>query len=314
MKNFASHNRLVASFCMRAIMVVMISMSALNISAQQEWNYSQYLFNLYDINSAYAGNHNTMSFALRHRSQWIGLEGSPSTQQFSLHTPMMNGKLGVGLKMNMDQIGARTQQSGRLSVAYRLKLASGTLSMGVAGGVIRQSIDRNKLHSADEQDVVLQGLNSPAITPVADFSVFYSTKKFYAGVDCGRINRSPFGFSENSIARLYYNASLVAGYMKRVGDDNMIQLSGLYKYSEGKLWQAELNLLYLYRNKAWFGAGYRLQCCFQVFACANISEHFRLGLSYDLADGEMRSSNDGSAEIFLGYTLKNRSGKSVRYF
>lgn len=294
-------------------LLVFMAGGIVQLNAQQEWNYTQYLFNLYDINSAYAGNHNTGSFALRHRSQWIGMEGAPVSQQLSFHTPFKE-KLGLGIKLNNERIGAREQQTMRVSAAWKLKLGQGVLSLGLAGGVIRHGIRVNKLNAFDENDIQLLQLNKNVIVPVADFSVFYSTKKFYAGLDCGRINRSPLKHQDGSLARLYYNASLVAGWLKRVGASGLIQLSGLMKYSEGRLWQAEINLLYLHQNKFWIGGGYRFQSCCQLFAALNLTDHFRFGLSYDIAGKSTRSFHDGSAELFLGYTIKARSGKSVRYF
>jgi type IX secretion system PorP/SprF family membrane protein len=283
------------------------------VRAQQEWNFTQYLFNLYDINSAYAGNHNTGSFALRHRSQWISMDGAPVTQQFSFHAPMREN-IGVGLKLNHETIGAREQSLVRCSGAWKLQLGEGTISMGLAAGFIRHGVDQGKLKAYDESDIQLLQLNNNVITPVADFSVFYNTKKFYVGLDCGRINRSRINHHERSLARLYYNSSLVAGWMKKIGQSHMIQFSGLMKYSEGMLWQAEFNTLFLYNNRYWIGGGYRLSCCFQLFGAMNITDHFRFGLSYDIAGKSMREFSDGSAEVFLGYTVRSRSGKSVRYF
>jgi type IX secretion system PorP/SprF family membrane protein len=284
-----------------------------SVNAQQEWSYTQYLFNLYDINSAYAGNHNSGSFALRHRSQWIGMEGAPVSQQFSFHTPL-GEKIGVGVKMNNDRIGAREQQAIRVTGAWKLRLNEGTLSLGLAGGIIRHGLNSGKLTAFDENDIQLQQINNNVITPVADFSAFYHTRKFYVGFDCGRINRSRINHTESSLARLYFNSSVVAGWMKRIGQSNLIQLSGLLKYSEGKLWQAEFNLLYLHNNKYWLGGGYRILSGFQVFAAMNLTDHLRFGLSYDVAGKSMRGFHDGSAEAFLGYTMRSRSGKSVRYF
>ncbi len=297
-------------FVLSAILLLCGSLAAI---AQQEWSNTQYLFNLYDVNSAYAGNHNTGSFALRHRSQWIGMEGAPVSQQLSFHTPS-GDQLGWGIKLNHERIGARDQQFVRLTGSWKLRFEEGTLSLGLAGGIIRHGVNADKLTALDQGDIQLQQMNNNVITPVADFSAFFNTKRFYIGVDCGRINRSKINYSNNSLARLYFNSALVAGYMKRIGQSNMLQLSGLMKYSEGKLWQSEINLLYLHNNKYWIGAGYRIQCCFQLFAAINLTDHFRFGLSYDVAGKAMKGFHDGSAEVFLGYTMQTRSGKSVRYF
>lgn len=287
---------------------------AYSSEAQQEWSYSQYLFNLYDINTAYAGNHGSASFSLRHRSQWMGMEGAPVTQQFSFHAPIHDEKIGVGLKVMNEAIGARKQQMVSASGAYKLRIGYGTLSMGIAAGIIRQAIDRPKIAAADQQDVNLVNISEPMLFPVIDASVFYNTKVFYIGLQSGRLNRSPFTRRDGMLARLYYNLNMTAGVMKKVGDDNLIQLSTLVKYSEGQLWQAEWNLLYLIKNKFWMGGGYRLNSGFSVLGSINFNTQFRVGFSYDFPLAALRHTNDGSAEVFLGYNLKSRSGKSIRYF
>jgi type IX secretion system PorP/SprF family membrane protein len=298
----------------RHFATILVMCTWMNANAQQEWSYTQYLFNLYDINSAYAGNHGSASFALRHRSQWMGMEGAPITQQFSFHTPVKEEKIGVGFKVMNESIGARKQQFVSVSGAYKLRLGSGILSMGLAAGIIRQAIDRPKISAADQQDVNLVNLAEPLIIPNLDASLFYNTKEFYVGLQSCRINRSMYTRKNGTLARLYYNLNMTAGVMKKVGSDNMLQLSTLVKYSEGKLWQAEWNLLYLIKNKFWLGGGYRLNSGCSVLGSINFSTQFRIGFSYDFPLTALRHSNDGSAEVFLGYNLKSRSGKSIRYF
>lgn len=284
------------------------------LKAQQEWGYTQYLFNLYDINNAYAGNHRCASFSLRHRSQWLGMEGAPVTQQFSFHAPLLNEKMGVGVRIMNESIGARKQQYASVSCAYKLHLGDRILSFGIAAGLIRQAIDRPKLTAADQLDVQLENISSPFLTPTIDASVFFNSPTFYAGLQTCRLNRTLYSRDNGSLARLYYNMNLTAGYLLKVGNDNILQLSTLLKYSEGKLWQGEANLLYLIKNKIWFGGGYRINSGCHIMGSIHVTTHFRMGFSYDFPIAALRNANDGSAEIFLGYNLRNRSGKSIRYF
>lgn len=284
------------------------------IRAQQEWGYTQYLFNLYDINSAYAGNHGAGSFGARYRSQWVGMAGAPETQFVSFHTPLLNNNLGAGIKLLNENIGLRNQFTGKVSAAYKLKLDRAVLSIGIGGGVIKQRIDREKLKAYDPNDVQLQNMAETITTPVLDFSLFYNTKRFYAGLESGRINRSQMNLTDQSLSRLYYNLSAVCGYMHPMGNGNILQVSSLMRMSENNLWQAEINALYLVKSRLWFGGGYRWESSAHVMACVNFSEQFRLGLSYDISTSALRSFNDGSAEVFLGFNLKSKSGKSIRYF
>lgn len=285
-----------------------------SLSAQQEWGYTQYLFNLYDINSAYAGSHGAGSFGVRYRSQWIGMAGAPETQYLSFHTPLFRQKMGGGFKVMSENIGARNLMTAKASAAYRIRFESGVLSLGIGGGVVRQSLDISAIKAHDQQDVQLQSYFEPSLTPVIDAAIFFNSKRFYAGVESGRVNRSSVNHHENSLARLYYNLNVVGGYMLPIGNNNILQLSGLMRYSEGELWRAEVNLLYLVKNRLWFGGGYRLGSNAHVMACFNFSERLRIGVSYDISATELRQFNDGSAEVFLGFNFKSKSGNSIRYF
>lgn len=306
-KKITSHHHLVMmAFCF------MLMQQKTN--AQQEWNYTQYLFNLYDINSAYAGNHNAASFALRYRSQWIGLEGAPITQQFSAHTPLLKNKIGVGIRVQNESIGLRNQFNLKASGAYKLKLNKNTLSIGIAVGALRQNVKLNEVTAREANDVQLANLTNSTTTPLVDASVFFNANNYYVGIESSRLNRTAFSTSTNAMARLYYNLNLAGGYMIKDETDNMFQMSTLIKFSEGNIWQAEFNLLYLKENKFWFGGGYRYPASGQVMGCVNFNSQLRFGLSYDMPLSASQIQGNGSAEAFLGFNLKGTSEKSIRYF
>jgi type IX secretion system PorP/SprF family membrane protein len=282
-------------------------------SAQQEWNYSQYLFNLYDINTAYAGNHNAPSFAFRIRSQWMGMDGAPLSQQLSVHTPIKDN-FGAGVRLLNESIGLRNQQTLRISGAYKLRFKNKTLSFGLATGVFRQTIKQNNVIAQDPNDQQLMQNNTNKIQPLVDASIFFNTDKAYAGIECARMNRFLSSSDENVASLLTYQMNITAGYFLKVNNNNLVQFSTLVKMTEGKLWQAELNALFLKDNKYWFGAGYRYPTSGQLMGCININPQWRFGLSYDIPFSALALQSNGSAEAFLGFNLKSSSTKSIRYF
>ena len=161
--------------------------------------------------------------------------------------------------------------------------------------------------------MALQNRNN-ALIPVINFAIFLNSDRFYAGLESTRINRTKFFTEAALLSRLYYNLNLTAGYMLKHKNDNMFQFGGLLKLSEGNIWQAELNILFLQNNKFWFGGGYRYQHGGLLTACINLTPQWRFGLSYDLAFMATELQQSGSAEAFLGFNLKGTSAKSIRYF
>jgi type IX secretion system PorP/SprF family membrane protein len=283
-------------------------------TAQQQWSYTQYQFNLFDANSAYAGNHQTVSVSVRHRAQWIGMEGAPSTDQMAVHAPIAGNRFGVGLRIVSDRIGARRQQLVKTSAAYKLKWLNGQLAFGLTAGVLRNTIERNELNAFDVNDAQLAQLGTVNVTPVVGAAFMYTSSHCFIGVESGYLNQAPLTSTEGSLARIYRNANAVAGWLHAIGDNNLLEVSTQIKWTEGNQLQAEINAQYLYRNKAWIGGGYRFGSAWQMLVAWEVSDQFRVGLSYDNTVGRVINSNQSSAELFLGYTLQKRTAGSVRYF
>jgi len=282
--------------------------------AQQEWSYTQYQFNLYDANSAYAGNHQTLSLGIRHRSQWIGMEGAPITDQVSIHAPLAGNRLGVGMRVVSDRIGARKQQLMKSSAAYKLETMRGQISIALTVGVLRSGIDRTDLTPHDLNDAQLMQLGPAQVTPVFGAAVFYSTKRVFVGAESGSLNRPAISHAEGSLARLYSHANVVAGFMQPVGESDVLEVSTQAKWSEGSRLQTEVNLQYLYHDKFRLGAGYRFGSAWQMLFSWMVNDQFRIGMSYDNTLGRLMNCNQSSAELFLGYTLHKRTAGAVRYF
>jgi len=167
------------------LIVFMTIVSLTHTQAQQEWSYTQYQFNLYDANSAYAGNHQTLSMSARHRAQWIGMEGAPVTDQISVHAPLAGNRIGVGMRIVTDKIGARRQQLFKTSVAYKVSTASGQIALGITAGLLRSAIERQDLNAFDMNDAQLAQMGVAHVTPVFGAAFLYSSHRFFIGAESG---------------------------------------------------------------------------------------------------------------------------------
>jgi len=300
---------------LRAFLMFVFCVSySFEFRAQQNWSNTQYAFNLYDVNLAYAGNHGVSSFGLRNRSQWMGFDGAPQTQQLSWHAPVFKQKIGIGANFQMDKIGLRVQQSARVSAAYKIALSKGYLSAGFGVGVVRQVFDKEATLAQDNQDTQLLALSNPILIPVIDAAVFFNTTNFYIGTEFGRIDRSSYNYSSQTEARNYYHIRLVAGYKYKLGDNDLVEVSSLTKYAEGSKVQFEGTFQYTKANFLSLGVGYRVGTAAYILASCNITPQFRFGLSYDFNAGVDVVKNSGGLEAFLGYNLMKNSSKSIRYF
>jgi type IX secretion system PorP/SprF family membrane protein len=289
-------------------------LASVTMLGQQEWTSTQYLFNLYDINAAYAGNHHALSAALRHRAQWTGIEGAPSTQMASLHAPLLKGRLGWGLRVQRETIGAREQWMSRGSFAYRMPQRDGSLSFALAAGIIRQEMDPDGISARDWNDPQLDGAGWRSTMLTLDAAVFYHTSRWFAGLEANRLNRAEMRWEENSQSRAYMHANLTAGRYFRMRERDLVALTGLVRLAEPGLYQADVNLTYLWRNMIWIGGGYRLHSGPVFLAECNFTRQFRAGYTYDIHTGRFRGAQGGSHEVFIGYNIKPRDDRSIRQF
>ena len=117
-----------------------------SIFAQQEAQYSQYMYNTISVNPAYAGSRNVLSVLALHRSQWVGFEGAPTTNTFSINTPIPETNLGIGISAISDRIGPTEQTTVSGDISYTIRLSEKTdLSFGVKGTASFFSFDQYKV-------------------------------------------------------------------------------------------------------------------------------------------------------------------------
>ena len=67
---------------------VALLMGTMTVSAQQDPQFTQYMYNTLNVNPAYAGSRGHLTALLLHRSQWVGVNGAPTTQVLAVDGPM----------------------------------------------------------------------------------------------------------------------------------------------------------------------------------------------------------------------------------
>ena len=164
-------------------MALALSGTSLVSLAQQVPMYTHYMYNTLVVNPAYAGSRDALTVTTLHRSQWVDFKGAPLTQTVTLHSPLRNEKLGLGLSLMNDKIGPVNNTSAFVNFAYRLKLnEKSKLAFGLSGGV---NLLQSNLTSVDldvnNDPVFLNNINNK-VNPNFGFGLYYSRARFYAGV------------------------------------------------------------------------------------------------------------------------------------
>jgi type IX secretion system PorP/SprF family membrane protein len=159
-----------------------------SLHAQQEPQFTHYMFNTLVYNPGYAGSRGYLSAVAIYRDQWFvwgdksGYDGRPVTQTFSLHSPL-NKRVAVGLNIVNDRIGAHQTSLANAVYAYRIGFGKGTLSVGLQGGMMNWRADWDKLDFKDarELDSAFDGPNPSLWLPDFGAGLYYYTDHFYAG-------------------------------------------------------------------------------------------------------------------------------------
>ncbi len=129
--------------------------------AQQDAQYTQYMYNTININPAYAGSRGVLSIFALHRDQWVGLDGAPKTNSVSVNTPINNSNIGLGVSLVNDKIGPTTENQFSVDLSYTIPTSeTWKLSFGIKGTADFFNLDVTKLNPETAGDPQFQNLDN----------------------------------------------------------------------------------------------------------------------------------------------------------
>ncbi|WP_350287968.1 type IX secretion system membrane protein PorP/SprF [uncultured Croceitalea sp.] len=305
----------------------LIGVTIQGLVAQQDAQYTQYMFNTMSVNPAYAGSRGQLTFAGLYRSQWVGLEGAPETFTINLHSPIRNSRLGYGISIVNDNIGDGVVQETYLDavISYTLDVSQNAkLSFGLKGGGNLLSLDFNGLRNFDAEVVDQENIDNQ-FSPNFGLGVYYHTDKFYAGLSAPNILETEYFDNSNSdanginfLSSERINFYLITGYVFDLNSDLKFKPALLTKAVGGAPLQVDVSANFLFNDRFSFGAAYRWDAAISALAGFQITDQIMLGLAYDRETTELGGTqfNDGSFEVFLRFELLKRFQRTVspRFF
>lgn len=285
--------------------------------AQQDAQYTQYMYNTININPAYAGSRGVLSVFGLHRTQWVGLDGAPTTNAFSINTPINNSKIGAGLSFVNDRIGPTEENTISADISYTVQTSETyKLSFGIKGTANLFSLDVNKLNPADANDPRLYNFDNN-FTPNIGAGVYFHSDKLYVGLSVPNFFETT-RYEDNSIAvtKERMNFYLIGGYVFDLSPSIKFKPAFLAKTIEGAPLQLDLSGNFLINEKFTIGAAWRWSAAASVMAGFQITDGLFVGYGYDLETTKLSRYNSGSHEIFLRFELFNKYDKitSPRFF
>ncbi len=303
-------------FSFSSLLVLIFSLSAF---AQNSTLLSNYLFLKPVYNPATVGSEDAIEIFAVYRGQWVGINGAPSTQAFSLNSPLNFFNSSVGLMVVNELQGAERITNVLLAYSYKLELKKSSLSFGASGGIIQRSIDGTKLRAPegnyesgiDHRDDYIPNRLTSGITGDINLGVYYQTRKLYAGASLNNLMETPLSLEgQGGVTELrnprYY--TLMAGYRIKIGK-KLNLLPNVIVRTDFVNTQPELNAILQFKDNLYGGLSFRgftqdLNDAFIVMLGFKIFKNLRLGYSYDFSLSSLNNVNNGSHEVYLSYSIK----------
>ncbi|MEP2671111.1 MAG: type IX secretion system membrane protein PorP/SprF [Cyclobacteriaceae bacterium] len=286
------------------------------IQAQQQATFSQYMFNGVAINPAYAGTHEALSVSLLTRFQNVGLEGAPTTQTLSIHSPLVNQRMAVGLMVVHDKIGIIGQTGVSGIYAYRIPMSNdATLSFGLQAGLGMYNAQYSQLDVYQPDFLFSDDIRQTR--PNFGAGVFYNHTNWFVGFSMPHMMNNVFSRGANlNTIKQSTPIILSGGYVYTINPMLSIKPNFLFKVVDNRPVEFDLNANILFDEVIWFGLSYKFSNALTMISELQITDQLRFGYSYSVTMGPIRSAELGSHEILLNYRFKfNMKGiVTPRYF
>ncbi len=286
-------------------------------NAQQDAQFTQYMYNTIAVNPAYAGSRGALSIIGINRNQWVGLEGSPTTQTLSINTPLRNDRVGIGFSFINDQIGFERSNYLYGDFSYSVPLSKTlTASFGLKAGASYFDLDDVLL---SDPQIAADPYFADRInrwTPNVGAGIYVHSDKWYMGLSSPKMlsNDNNKAKEFETLEQLHYY--IIGGYVFDINPDIKFKPTALAKFTKGAPASYDLTATFLFYEKLWLGGSYRIGDAIGGIADFQVSKQFRVGYAYEYPISDINLVSQATHEILLIYEFKfiKNKMKSPRYF
>lgn len=288
------------------ILVVFTALLSVEGNAQQDAQYTQYMYNTMVINPAYAGQRETLSITSLYRTQWVGVDGAPETLTLGVHSPLRNERIGLGLGIVSDRLGPaqETYVSGNFS--YTIPIdddADKKLSFGLSGGFHLLDTDWSKGIYQNPDNAFNENVN--LFSPMIGAGLYLHSRKWYVGFSVPNfITTDHYDDYQESLATERLHMYLIGGYVFDLSENTKLKPAFLVKGVSGSPLIADVSANFLFNEKFTVGLAYRWDDALSVLAGFQVSNALYIGYAYDKTTSGLKNYNEGTHEIMLRFELQ----------
>ena len=285
--------------------------------AQQDAQFTQYMYNTINVNPAYAGSRGALSLFALHRTQWVGLDGAPVTNAVSVNTPINGSNLGLGVSLINDRIGPTQENTFSADLSYSIQTSETfKLSFGIKATANLFNIDVAKLDPKEAGDPSFQNMDNK-FSPNIGEGLYLHSDKAYVGFSVPNfIESKRYDANEVAIFKEKINYYFIAGYVFDLDESIKFKPALLSKMVTGAPLQVDVSGNFMFMDKFTVGVAYRWSASLSAMAGFQVTDGMYIGYGYDHETTNLRNYNSGSHEIFLRYELFRNVNKmnTPRFF
>jgi type IX secretion system PorP/SprF family membrane protein len=300
----------------RILLLFVLMFTSIVSFAQQDAQFTQYMYNTINVNPAYAGSRGAMSLFVLRRDQWVGLDGAPITNSIAINTPINESNLGIGVSLINDKIGPTQNNRFSADLSYTIPTSETyKLSFGIKASANLFNLDISKLNPVDATDASLQNYNK--FTPNIGAGIYLHSDKAYLGFSIPNfIETQNYNDNEVAIYKQKINYYFIAGYVFDVSDYVKFKPALLSKVVQGAPLQVDISGNFMINEKLMVGVAYRWSAALSAMVGIQVSDGLYIGYGYDRETSYLKNYNTGSHEIFLRYEIFNNLNKitTPRFF
>ena len=273
--------------------------------AQQDPQFTHYMYNTTNINPAYAGSREVVSVFGLHRAQWVGLDGAPTTNAFSLQSPL-GGKIGLGLSFLNDNIGPADENTISIDISYSINFENSKLAFGLKPSLNLLNVDYTKLSIYDLTDPQFQSNINNELSPNIGAGIYWYSTQYYVGFSIPNfLETKHYSDIQSNALKERQHYFLMAGYVFDLSPSIQFKPALLSKIVSGAPLQLDATANFLINQKLTLGIAYRWDAAISGLVGFQLTDKLFLGYSYDADTTQLANFNSGSHEIFLRFEIFN---------
>jgi type IX secretion system PorP/SprF family membrane protein len=313
--NFLKFNEIVSKQpTMRIFYTFILALLSTLAAAQQDAVLSQFFYHKTLSNPAAAGTGGSPCLTAFHRQQWAGLDGAPSTQVLSFHSPAFADRVGLGLTLMSDRIGFFNSTFINAAYSYRVAFGGGKLAIGMQGSYLYHRADWAQAETISGTKPVAGEVDATPIFNVGA-GLHFENEQFYLSASVPYILEKGLVEGQEGLVEDFTGTAphlfISAGGLVPLSGKVTLRPAFATRMAKNAPPSTDLHLSFgfLENNKLWLGGTYRWSLsenpsfgdAMVAMAQYQLGKQLRAGVAYDFSLNKIQQQTAGTYELMLEY-------------